>query len=112
MLPFPVTVKDQNETVLYEQDEMKNGQGITADGWIAGERYTIEVMQKTGIGDYKLKIGAQKEKQDISHARTIEDQMEFEDQINRYYFSPEESGSYVIRLNETGTESACQYDCL
>ena len=101
---FSVTVKDQNETVLYEQDEMKNGQGITADGWIAGERYTIEVMQKTGIGDYKLKIGAQKEKQDISHARTIEDQMEFEDQINRYYFSPEESGSYVIRLNETGTD--------
>lgn len=30
--------------------------------------------------------------------------MEFEDQINRYYFSPEESGSYVIRLNETGTD--------
>lgn len=101
---FSIVIKDHDEAVLYEADHIKKGQGITLDGWSAGEKYIIEIAQNAGIGDYKLKIGVQKKKEDISDADFIEDKMEFEDQINRYHFSMKEDGSYVVTIKETGAE--------
>jgi len=101
---FSIMIKDHDGRVLYELDDIKKGQGITLDGWIAGEKYTIDIIQHTGIGDYILKIGVQKKKENISDADMVEDQMEFEDQINRYHFSPKEDGSYVFMMREIGAD--------
>lgn len=97
---FSVKITDSTGETVYENRQIKRGEGIILDGWKAEETYTIDVGQEETIGTYQLQIGIQKELAHINHAQTVKDEMQFEDQINRYLFSPTEEGSYVFSLEE------------
>ncbi len=75
------------------------GEGLVLDGIVKNAVYHISITQEENTGSYQMKIGMQREVVDLSGADRVKDQMEFEDQINRYHFVPECDDSYLITVD-------------
>lgn len=93
-------VRDQNgETVAY-YSYCQNGSGVTIDDMKAGEAYQIEIDQHTGLGDYVLNIGRQKETLDLTGATALTDRIEYRDQKNVYSYTIPVDGRYRFELSD------------
>ena len=66
----------------------------------AGESYTIFVKQYRGLNAYTLNIGVAKETVDVTNYSTINDKMEYKEQVNRYKLTAPTSGRYRIWISD------------
>lgn len=99
-----VSVCDETGETIFQDDEMRDGEGIVMDGVRAGVTYTICITQRQGLGSYRMNIGSQREMVDLSGAKDVKDQMEFTDQINRYRFVAPEDGAYTFEFEKMAEE--------
>ena len=67
----------------------------------AGEVYRLKVKQYRDLGSYTMRIYFPKESMDITGYGTINDKIEFNDQINSYTFTAPYTGQYRFNLAET-----------
>ncbi len=88
-----------SEGTLIKEGICGYGEKLLLDGMVKDQSYQIRITQEEGIGNYQMKIGTQKKLVDLSDAKQLKDQMEFEDQINRYHFIPEVEDSYLITID-------------
>lgn len=68
--------------------------------------YRIVISQSSGESEFKLVIGIQKKKVDISHSSTIYDQVSFENQKNKYTFTAPISGVYQFDITESNVNNS------
>lgn len=85
------------ETVKYDT-YCVNGDGVTVT-LLAGQTYTIEARQQTGLCTYQLNIGVAKASVDISSYNLIVDSIDFTDQEVYYTISPVSTGAYYFGVN-------------
>ena len=78
-------------------DTYSEGDYVTLE---AGETYSIQVRQDSGLGSYKMVIGYQKETVDISNYDVIADSLTFSDQKNVYIFTPTYSGTVSLTIGD------------
>jgi len=88
---------------------LKNACGSTFKDLEAGEQYQLIVKQCTDIGNYILNIDYQKETVDISDYTVVKDSIEYEDQENRYEFSPSQSGEYTFAFSDISGSTSLRY---
>ena len=79
-------------------DSYSEGDYVTLE---AGETYSIQVRQDSGLGSYKMVVGCQKETLDITNYGIVVDSVQYEDQKNCYTFTPSVAGRYRFDLTET-----------
>lgn len=72
--------------------------GLTIDDMIAGETYTIQIVQCNSFSPYKLEIGYQKDIVELI-GNNISDTMQYTQQLNIYKFSPQINGSYSFLID-------------
>lgn len=97
---FRVNVKilnDLNETVAGKN--VSNNGTVSTDVIPQGE-YTIEISHSSGMGAYEFTVGHQKESVNINSFGTINDSVEYEDQVNNYEFVPDETGLYRFDFSD------------
>lgn len=68
--------------------------------------YRIVISQSSGESDFKLVIGIQKKKVDISRTSTIYDQVSFKNQKNKYSFTAPISGIYRFDITESNANNS------
>ena len=73
--------------VVKRQSNVGNNGGIIVEDFEPGETYTIMVEQYSGLGNYTLKIGKQKETLSVRSGMTINDRIEYNGQYNVYSFT-------------------------
>lgn len=78
-------------------DSYSEGDYITLE---AGETYSIQVRQDSGLGSYKMVIGYQKETVNITGYDLITDSLTFDDQKNVYIFTPAYSGTVSLTIGD------------
>ena len=66
--------------------------------------YRIVISHSNGESDFNLVIGIQKKTVDISNSSTIYDQMSFDNQKNKYTFTPKISGRYRFDITEANSD--------
>ena len=75
-----------------------------------GEEYTIKISEYDGYDfvatAYKLRLGKQKEYQNISAYDGVRDSIEFTNQENIYMFTPKETADYDISVYEISSSCA------
>ncbi len=76
-----------------------NNYGMTIDNMVAGETYTIQIIQYNSYSSYKLKIGYQKETVKFN-TKSISDEIQYTDQKNIYKFTPKSTGNYSFIINK------------
>lgn len=76
----------------------QNGEGVTAKGLNAGDRYEIRVEQNTGYSTYQLTIGLPGDATDVSGLTEVSDRISFTDQRNVYTFTVPRDGRYRFEL--------------
>lgn len=81
-----------------------NGSGITLDNVKKGEKYTFAVQYKSSFSDYTLFVGMQKPTVAIRKNVTVNDSIEYTDQVNIYALTAE-SSSY--KLSVSGMDAKC-----
>lgn len=97
---FWVNVKilnDLNETVA--KKNVSNNDTVSTEVIPQGE-YTIEISYSYGTGSYEFTVGHQKESVDINSFGTINDSVEYQDQVNNYEFVPDETGLYRFDFSD------------
>lgn len=97
---FRVNVKilnDLNETVVGKN--VSNNNTVSTEVIPQGE-YTIEISHSSGTGSYEFTVGHQKESVNINSFGTINDSVEYEDQVNNYEFVPDETGLYRFDFSD------------
>lgn len=72
--------------------------GLTIDDMIAGETYTIQIVQYNSYSSYELEIGYQKDIFELT-SNNISDTMQYTQQLNIYKFSPQINGSYSFLID-------------
>lgn len=72
--------------------------GLTIDDMIAGETYTIQIVQYNSYSPYKLEIGYQKDIVELT-GNNISDTMQYTQQLNIYKFSPQINGNYSFLID-------------
>ncbi len=87
-----------NETV--KKGTVGNGEGITVEEMNAGEKYTVEVEQWSGISSYNVIVGYQNPEVDISNTQSISGNISYLDQENNYMFIPLNNGTYKFEVSE------------
>ena len=78
-------------------DSYSEGDYVTLE---AGETYSIQVRQDSGLGSYKMVIGYQKETVNITGYDLITDSLTFDDQKNVYIFTPAYSGTVSLTIGD------------
>lgn len=76
-----------------------NGDGVTESELVAGETYSLLVMQNTNLCDYTITIGQQKETINLTDYTTIIDNIEFVDQKNSYLYTVPADGRLRLEVN-------------
>ena len=76
-----------------------NDEGITFN-LDANTQYYLEVEQRYNTGSYVLNIGSAKPIMDISNYTEVSDSTQFNDQENRYSFTPVEAGTYRFEFSD------------
>ena len=99
---------DLHETIA-ENDNCKNGDGITLSDLKAGEKYTIVACNKSGFSDYSLIIGMQKEAVLIDKNVSVHDSMEYTEQRNVYLLTPDASGDVAFSFNDMAPEMSIDF---
>ena len=64
-----------------------------------GDRYTVKMIQRSGLGSFTLGIGIPKEWTDLGNSRIIADSMSFSEQDNRYTITPQTTGRHYIWIS-------------
>jgi hypothetical protein len=77
-------------------DNYANGGYVDLD---EGETYQLQVRQSSGLGNYSMHIGYQKETVDISNVDVVYDSITYDDQKNVYTFTPSETREYTFSLS-------------
>ena len=90
-------------TVAYD-DYCVNRGGVTAKDLEAGTQYEIQVRQDNGYSDYKMTIGYQKSTVDISNLSTVQDTIEYTDQINYYSLVSKIDGNITITVSDLNSD--------
>lgn len=72
--------------------------GLTIDDMIAGETYTIQIVQYSSYSPYKLEIGYQKDIVELTN-NNISDTMQYTQQQNIYKFNPPSNGNYSFLID-------------
>lgn len=75
-----------------------------------GEVYEIQIRYDSGYDSYKLNIGYQKEKKDITNINSVHDSMEFDNQINMYKYIPKESREHLFNLIDFNAD--CSFEII
>lgn len=73
--------------------------GLTIDNMVAGETYTLQIIQYNSISPYKLEIGYQKEIVELTMSR-ISDTMQYTQQQNIYKFNPQNNSNYTFLIDK------------
>lgn len=76
-----------------------NNQGLTIDNMVAGETYTIQIIQYHSYSSYKLKIGYQKIAVKLN-TKSISDEIQYTDQRNIYKFTPKSNSNYSFVIDK------------
>lgn len=97
-------LKDDGGGEITRKTWIGNGDGITRDDLKAGRRYYVVVQQASGYTPYTLKIGTQQDTVDINGADSIDGEIEFTDQVNKYSFCPTMDGTYRFEINDLYAE--------
>lgn len=71
--------------------------------------YRIIVSHESGESSFDLVIGLQKKTIDISDSSTIYDQISFENQKNKYSFTPSISGRYRFDITEANANNSFRF---
>lgn len=100
---FELYIKDSLGDTKAVDYSCYNGEGQYMD--LTAGTYTIEVRYDGGFSTYNLHIGHQKDSVDISAVDAINDSMEFLRQINKYTFTPNQSGVYYFGFSEITNNS-------
>ena len=94
---------DLEEVVTYSTG-CGNNEGINLNNLAAGKTYLIKVVYRSGQGPYTLNLGKQQATVDVSKYNTIQDNLYFNNQVNRYTFTVPANGNYRIQMgNITGS---------
>lgn len=76
-----------------------NGEGVTVNGMVAGETYTIQVEHDyNALSAYTMSIGKQSATVDVSAFTAVHDALSFTDQKNQYTFTVPANGTYRFEL--------------
>jgi hypothetical protein len=75
-----------------------NGEGLTLNGLVRGQTYTIQVRQYSKLSPYNLIIGQQKATLNINRADSINDSVQYTEQQNTYAFTAPTDGRYRFEL--------------
>ncbi len=75
-----------------------NEEGATAE-LSAGETYTIYVSQRSGLTNYIMSIGTQKDTVDVTDYTTVKDSIQYSSQTNIYTFTPAKDGAYRFSIS-------------
>ena len=97
-------LKDGGGGEITRNTWIKNGSGITKSDLEAGKTYYVVIRQASGFSPYTLKIGTQQDTVDISGVDSIDGEIVFTDQVNKYSFSPTIEGTYRIEVNDLYAE--------
>ena len=87
-----IQIYGKDDYIISSDHHLSNGAGITCK-LSKGTEYTLKVGGY-GLGTYTLTIGQPKPSIDISPNEIINDSIEYYDQTNIYYFTPELTGVY------------------
>ena len=78
---------------------ISNHEGLTVDDMVAGETYTIQIIQYNSYSPYKLNIGYQKQPVQLN-VNSVSDTIQYTQQQNIYYFSPQSDGNYTFIIDD------------
>ncbi len=110
--PYGVTVHvTVNSTQGYKVKDgyLNQGDSIHFD-LEAGEEYTVTQMQYRGTGAYTLEFGTPRAPADIGGIQVIRDSISYEDQDNRYEFTPTVTGTYHFGLAQADKDVTVYLD--
>jgi hypothetical protein len=80
--------------------QCKNGEGVSYNSFSNEQKYRLVITPVKGASDYKLRIGQQKERTDISEYTSVRDSIEFTEQKNIYYYTVGNEGRLRIEVND------------
>lgn len=88
--------------VYDDKDEciISTSNNLAYEELLGNTKYKIIVTNREGESNFNLLIGIQKKTVDISNSSTIYDQVSFENQINKYIFSPSLNGLYRFDITQ------------
>lgn len=86
-----------NERVSYTT-YCGNGGGLTFHDLVAGQSYTIVVIQNTGFGSYTLRVLSPKYGSAVGTNTVVDDKMEHYGQVNYYDVTVSASGKLTVKL--------------
>lgn len=75
-----------------------NKDGLTIKDMQANVTYRIIISQDKGFGPYDLQIGWQKETVSLDGYTGAKDSIQYQDQLNKYEFTAEESGTWNFKV--------------
>lgn len=93
-----IVLDSAGKQVAYSYSLSSNG-GVTAK-LEANMTYTVKIMQVSGIDNYTLTIGQPKTSINVSGCTDIHDSIEFKEQINKYSYTPTETGKYRFSFSD------------
>lgn len=85
-------------SVDYTSFGISKHEGLTIDNMVAGEIYTIQIIQYNSYSSYKLSIGYQKEPVELN-VNSISDTMQYTQQQNVYQFIPKSNNNYSFTIS-------------
>ncbi len=85
---------------------LSSGDGLTLEGLVAGEAYTVAVSQNEGLGPYTLQVGRQTPVVNVTGCRTVDDGVAFRGQRNLYAFTPAVDGCFAVQVAEMQADVA------
>lgn len=91
-------VYDSNDYCIIDTHSKSDYEELSGNG-----TYRIVISHSNGESDFNLVIGIQKKTVDISNSSTIYDQISFDNQKNKYTFTPKISGRYRFDITEANS---------
>lgn len=91
-------VYDSNEYCIIDTHSKSDYEELSGNS-----TYRIVISHSNGESDFNLVIGIQKKTVDISNSSTIYDQISFDNQKNKYTFTPKISGRYRFDITEANS---------
>lgn len=91
-------VYDSNDYCIIDTHSKSDYEELSGNG-----TYRIVISHSNGESDFNLVIGIQKKTVDISNSSIIYDQISFDNQKNKYTFTPKISGRYRFDITEANS---------
>ena len=82
-----------------ETEYLEQGEGFSVR-LEAGKRYSLNLTQHAGFGGFTMAVGKPKEWEDVSACGVISDSFGYQNQDNRYAFTPDVSGVHYLWISQ------------